>query len=75
MLYGVCQLIISYLFGTFTDTIRKPMKIGCADGAYSHLNHAFTVSPASDPACSEQFVMSIYASSSVGFTGQLSTVG
>ena len=48
MLYGVCQLIISYLFGTFTDTIRKPMKIGCADGVYSHLNHTFTASSASD---------------------------
>lgn len=37
-----------YLFSTFTDTIRKPMKIGCTDGLYSHLIHAFTVSSAGD---------------------------
>ena len=47
-------IIISYLFSTFTDTIRKPMKIGCADGVCSHLNHVLTASSASDSACSEQ---------------------
>ena len=47
-------LSYSYLFSTFTDTIRKPMKIGCADGVCSHLNHVLTASSASDSACSEQ---------------------
>ena len=44
----------SYLFNTFTDTIRKPMKIGCADGVCSHLNPVLTASSASDSTCSEQ---------------------
>ena len=52
-------IIISYLFSTFTDTIRKPMKIGCADGVCSHLNHVLTASSASDSACSEQLLPSI----------------
>ena len=49
-------IIISYLFSTFADTIRKPMKIGCADGVCSHLNHVLTASSASDSACSEQLL-------------------
>ncbi len=43
-----------YLFSTLTDTIRKPMKIGCADGVCSHLKSVLTASSASDSACSEQ---------------------
>ena len=37
----------------FTDTIREPMKIGCAEGG-SQRNHGFTASTASDLACPEQ---------------------
>ena len=42
----------SYRIRTFTVTIRKPMKIRCADGICSHRNHILTVSSASDSACS-----------------------
>ena len=49
-------LLFTYLFSTFTDTIRKPMKIGCADGVCSHLNHVLTASSASDSACTEQLL-------------------
>ena len=48
-----------YLFSSFTDTIRNPMKIGCADGGCSHLNHVLTASSASDSACSEQLQANI----------------
>ena len=49
-------LLFTYLFSTFTDTIRKPMKIGCADGVCSHLNHVLTASSASNSACTEQLL-------------------
>ena len=48
-----CLILSSYLFSNFTDTIRKPMKIGCAKGG-SHLHHILTVSSASDSVCFEQ---------------------
>ena len=47
-------IIISYLFSIFTDTIHKPMKIGCSDEVCSHLNHVLTASSTIDLACSEQ---------------------
>ena len=45
---------ISYLFSTFTDTIRKPMKIGCAEMVCSHLNHVLTASSANASTYSDQ---------------------
>ena len=43
-----------YLFSTFTDTIRKPLKIGCADRICSHLKSVLAALSARDSACSEQ---------------------
>ena len=55
----------SYLFSIFTDTIRKPMKIDCAERVCLHLNHVLTASSASDSACSEQ-LPDYYNSQEVG---------
>ena len=46
-----------YLFITFTDTIRNPLKIGCADGVCSHLKSVLTALSASVSACSEQMTL------------------
>ena len=48
-LHDVLYISVSYLFSTFTDTIRKPMKIGCADEVCSQLyqesSHIKTAAP------------------------------
>ena len=50
----------SYLFSISTDTIRIPVKIGCADKVCSRLNHVLAASTASDLACSSIWSQYIY---------------
>ena len=46
-------IVKSYLFSSFTDMVRRPMKIGSADEVCSHLNQVLTASSVNDSACSE----------------------